>query len=99
MSFLFTVFPTSHAELDRTSAAPYFALHEPPLVWRDTLRRVRELVSISSTLNQLPLQRSGEAVTAFLSSLGGLRETRLTATLGYLVSRFPGEFVPLVAGN
>ncbi|HXI84173.1 MAG TPA: PD-(D/E)XK nuclease family protein [Verrucomicrobiae bacterium] len=48
-------------------------------------------------MNQLPLKRSGETVTAFLSSLGSLRETRLTATLGFLVSRFPDEFLPVIA--
>lgn len=40
----------------------------------------------------IPLKRTGQSVDSFLSSLGGLKETRLTATLGYLISRFPAEF-------
>jgi hypothetical protein len=45
----------------------------------------------------LPLSRSGRPVQSFLSALGRVRETRLTATLAYLIiSRFPDEFLPLV---
>ena len=44
----------------------------------------------------LPLNRSGKPVQSFLSALGRVRETRLTATLAYLISRFPDEFLPLV---
>lgn len=47
-------------------------------------------------MTPLPLQRAGSDVTSFLSALGGLRETRLTATLGYLIARFPEEFGPLL---
>jgi len=39
--------------------------------------------------------RAGQPVESFLSCLGSIRETRLTATLAYLVSRFPEEFLPL----
>lgn len=47
-------------------------------------------------MSQLRLTRSDRDVTSFLSALGGLRETRLTATLGYLIARFPEEFGPLL---
>lgn len=47
-------------------------------------------------MNALRLTRSAEDVGAFLSALGSLRETRLTATLGFLVARFPAEFGPLL---
>ncbi len=43
-------------------------------------------------MNAIRLTRSRQDVQSFLSVLGGLRETRLTAVLGYLVSRFPKEF-------
>lgn len=43
-------------------------------------------------MSTLRLTRSRQDVQSFLSVLGGLRETRLTAVLGYLVSRFPKEF-------
>ena len=42
-------------------------------------------------MNSLRLSRSTEEIGAFISALGSLRETRLTATLGFLVSRFPEE--------
>ena len=47
-------------------------------------------------MSTLRLTRGNEDVGSFLSVLGTLRETRLTAVLGYLVSRFPGEFGPLL---
>jgi hypothetical protein len=45
----------------------------------------------------LPLSRSGRPVQSFLSVLGRVRETRLTAALAYLIARFPNEFLPLIA--
>lgn len=47
-------------------------------------------------MNALRLTRARQDVQSFLSVLGGLRETRLTAVLGYLVSRFPKEFGALL---
>jgi hypothetical protein len=44
----------------------------------------------------LRLTRANEDVDSFLSVLGGLRETRLTAVLGYLMTRFPNEFGALL---
>lgn len=46
--------------------------------------------------NTLRLTRSAEDVGSFLSVLGALRETRLTATLGFLIARFPDDFGPLL---
>lgn len=46
--------------------------------------------------NPLRLTRSAQDVGSFLSALGSLRETRLTATLGFLVARFPSELGPLL---
>lgn len=43
-------------------------------------------------MTSLRLTRASQDVQSFLSVLGGLRETRLTAVLGYLVARFPVEF-------
>jgi hypothetical protein len=43
----------------------------------------------------LQLNRAGRPVSSFLSALGSLRETRLTATLGFLASRFPEQVLPL----
>ena len=47
-------------------------------------------------MSTLRLTRANQDVGSFLSVLGSLRETRLTAVLGYLVSRFPAEFGPLL---
>lgn len=47
-------------------------------------------------MSTLRLTRSRQDVQSFLSVLGGLRETRLTAVLGYLVSRFSKEFETLL---
>ena len=47
-------------------------------------------------MNTLRLTRANQDVGSFLSVLGSLRETRLTAELGFLVSRFPEEFGPLL---
>lgn len=49
-------------------------------------------VLLSHRMSTLRLTRANEEVGSFLSVLGSLRETRLTAVLGYLVSRFPVEF-------
>lgn len=43
-------------------------------------------------MTSLRLTRANQDVQSFLSVLGGLRETRLTAVLGFLVARFPVEF-------
>ena len=43
-------------------------------------------------MNTLRLTRANQDVESFLSVLGSLRETRLTAVLGFLISRFPEEF-------
>ena len=43
-------------------------------------------------MNNLRLTRASEEVDSFLSVLGSLRETRLTAVLGFLMARFPVEF-------
>lgn len=45
-------------------------------------------------MSHLRLTRATQEVGSFLSVLGSLRETRLTAVLGFLVSRFPEEFGP-----
>jgi hypothetical protein len=47
-------------------------------------------------VNALRLSRSSQDVGSFLSALGSLRETRLTAALGFLVARFPADFGPLL---
>jgi hypothetical protein len=47
-------------------------------------------------MSTLRLSRAHREVGSFLSVLGSLRETRLTAVLGFLVSRFPEEFGPLL---
>ena len=47
-------------------------------------------------MNALRLSRSSQDVGSFLSALGSLRETRLTATLGFLIARFPAAFGPLL---
>lgn len=47
-------------------------------------------------MSTLRLTRARKDVLSFLSILGGLRETRLTAVLGFLVSRFPKEFGPVL---
>jgi len=47
-------------------------------------------------MTALRLTRANEEVSSFLSVLGGLRETRLTAVLGFLVTRFPVEFGELL---
>jgi len=47
-------------------------------------------------MTALRLTRSRQDVKSFLSVLGGLRETRLTAVLGYLAARFPREFGKLL---
>jgi hypothetical protein len=47
-------------------------------------------------MSTLRLTRASQEVGSFLSVLGSLRETRLTAVLGFLVSRFPEEFGPLL---
>lgn len=47
-------------------------------------------------MSAIRLQRGGTTVGSFLSALGCVRETRLTATLGFLISRFPQEFLPLL---
>jgi hypothetical protein len=47
-------------------------------------------------MNALRLTRASEDVGSFLSALGSLRETRLTAALGFLVARFPADFGPLL---
>lgn len=47
-------------------------------------------------MNTLHLTRANQDVESFLSVLGSLRETRLTAVLGFLVSRFPAEFGPVL---
>jgi hypothetical protein len=39
-------------------------------------------------MSTLHLTRANQEVESFLSVLGSLRETRLTAVLGFLVSRF-----------
>lgn len=43
-------------------------------------------------MSHLRLTRANQEVGSFLSVLGSLRETRLTAVLGFLVSRFPEAF-------
>jgi hypothetical protein len=43
-------------------------------------------------MTSLRLTRASQDVQSFLSVLGGLRETRLTAVLGFLVAQFPTEF-------
>ena len=45
--------------------------------------------------NTVPLYRGREIVNDLFSALGGLRETRLTAALGYLLARAPSDFGPL----
>lgn len=45
--------------------------------------------------NSLPLFRGKESVANLFSALGGLKETRLTAALGFLLSKAPGAFGPL----
>jgi hypothetical protein len=47
-------------------------------------------------MSTLRLTRASADVASFLSVLGSLRETRLTAVLGCLMSRFPAEFGPLL---
>jgi hypothetical protein len=47
-------------------------------------------------MNSLRLSRSTEEIGAFISALGSLRETRLTAALGFLISRFPEELGSLL---
>jgi len=47
-------------------------------------------------MTSLRLTRASQDVQSFLSVLGGLRETRLTAVLGFLVARFPAEFGELL---
>jgi hypothetical protein len=47
-------------------------------------------------MSTLRLTRANQDVGSFLSVLGSLRETRLTAVLGFLVSRFPEEFGSLL---
>ena len=47
-------------------------------------------------MSTLRLTRANQDVGSVLSVLGSLRETRLTAVLGFLVSRFPEEFGPLM---
>lgn len=47
-------------------------------------------------MTTLRLTRANEDVNSFLSVLGGLRETRLTAILGFLVTRFPDHFGELL---
>ena len=47
-------------------------------------------------MSTLRLSRSRQEVDSFLSVLGSLRETRLTAALGFLISRFPSDFGPLL---
>lgn len=42
----------------------------------------------------LTLKRNGSPVGSFLGSLGDIRETRLTAAVGFLTSRFPEYFLP-----
>jgi hypothetical protein len=43
-------------------------------------------------MNALRLTRANQEVESFLSVLGSLREARLTAVLGFLITRFPAEF-------
>jgi hypothetical protein len=50
-------------------------------------------------MSAIPLHRLGRPVQSFLSVLGQVRETRLTATLAFLMSRFPEEFLPLIWGR
>lgn len=47
----------------------------------------------------IPLRRGRAEVQTFLSALGFLRETRLTAVLGYLISRAPREFATALVGR
>lgn len=47
-------------------------------------------------MNTLRLTRASQDVGSFLSVFGELRETRLTAVLGFLVAQFPGEFGDLL---
>jgi hypothetical protein len=47
-------------------------------------------------MNSLRITRAGGEVVSYLSALGRVRETRLTATVGYLAARFPAEFGPLL---
>ena len=42
------------------------------------------------------LERSGVGIQSYLSCWGGLRETGLTATVAYILSRFPEHFLPLL---
>ncbi len=47
-------------------------------------------------MTPLRLTRSNQEIGSFLGALGCLRETRLTAVLGFLISRFPDDFGPLL---
>lgn len=46
-------------------------------------------------MSSLRLTRATQDIRSFLSIFGPVRETRLTAVLGYLVARFPDNFGPL----
>ena len=50
-------------------------------------------------MSAIPLHRLGRPVQSFLWALGQVRETRLTAALGFLTARFPDEFLPLLWGK
>lgn len=43
----------------------------------------------------LSFLRSGRPVSSYLSAIGRVKETRMTATLAYLTARFPHKFLPL----
>lgn len=49
--------------------------------------------------NEIPLRRGSEVVSSFFSALGNLRETRLTAALGYLIAKAPSTFSSLFLGQ
>lgn len=52
-----------------------------------------KMKSAKETTEQIPLYRGGAVVSSMLSSFGtGLRETRLTALLGYTIAHAPDRF-------
>jgi hypothetical protein len=56
---------------------------------------VKEIIN-TGELVEIPFYRGGSIVTSLAGSLGAtLRETRITALLGYLISADPGQFYQL----
>lgn len=49
--------------------------------------------------NAVPLRRGREEISNFFSALGDLRETRLTAALGYLIAKAPSTFASIFLGR